>query len=87
MNKQEAIEIGFKELEHFTVMDAIHYDIGRRRFLSFGCIGTPNEMLFICESDRKNPTKTNDLICLHNYDFDGYITEAKLKDYIKTLST
>ena len=45
--KEKLIDIGFQELPHFTIVNNLIYDLGRNRHLSFGAIGTPNEMLFI----------------------------------------
>lgn len=85
MTKQDLIKLGFKEIPHFTVMDSVIFDLGRRRTLSAGCIGTPNEMVFICETDEKNDKKITDSICLHNYDYDGYLTESKIKSIITSI--
>lgn len=78
-DKQKLMELGFKEIPHFTVTNSLDYDLGRERRLSFGCIGTPNEMLWLCQQDHDDYKKTTDLICLHNYDYDGYITIEQIK--------
>ncbi|MGK0174077.1 MAG: hypothetical protein ACI9AT_000440 [Ulvibacter sp.] len=74
--------IGFEEIPHFTVMHAMTYDLGRRRFLSVGSIATPNEMVFIKEMDHDDPRKVTDMVCLHNFDYDGYLTEEKIESII-----
>ncbi len=84
LTKERVLELGFKELPHFTIQDSLIYDLGRNRELSIGCIGTPNEVMFICELDGDNIT---DLVCVHNYDFDGYLTEEKLSLLLTFLST
>lgn len=81
MTKQDARDMGFEDIPHFTVAGSLIYNLGRSRHLSFGCIGTPNEMIFICLSD--NEEKITDLVCLHNYDYDGYITKDKLTSMIE----
>ncbi len=86
MTNEDLLEIGFKKIPHFTVMNSLVYDLGRNRFLSIGCVGTPNEMLFIEEIDDEDPRKITDLICIHNYDYDGYITIEKIKELIKLIS-
>lgn len=86
MNKQEALEIGFKELPHFTVMDSLIFELCRNRHLSFGSIGTPNEMLWICQVDDHSRHIVTDAICLHNYDYDGFITKEKLKSLIDIIN-
>lgn len=83
MTKNDLIKIGFKEVPHFTVTGTLTYDIGRNRFLNIGCLGTPNEMLFICS---KNGDEVTDIITLHNWDYDGYITMTEIQDFIKVLS-
>lgn len=71
------IDIGFQELPHFTITNNLIYDLGRNRHLSFGSIETPNEMLFICETEEHNPQKIEGLIVLKNYDYDG---QTKIED-------
>ncbi len=78
MTEDDLIKIGFKRIPHFTVMNSLVYDLGRRRHLSIGCVGTPNEMIFLCEADYKSEKKIDDSICVHNYDYDGYVTEERI---------
>ncbi len=89
MNREETRQMlagyGFKEIPHFTVMKSMNLDLGRRRFLSIGCVGEPNEMMFIQEIDKDNNKKVTDLICVHNYDYDGYLTQEKLVHLLKGL--
>lgn len=85
MNRQQAIDLGFKALPWFTVHNAHVYDIGRFRQLSFSDIGNCNEMLTIIQLDRKDDCVVLDSICLHNFDYDGYMTVDKLKVLIFTL--
>lgn len=86
MEKKDLRNIGFKESPHFTIAGSLIYDLGRNRHLSFGSVGTPNEMLWICSTDEKDNKKVTDLICLHNYDYDGYMSESKLIELIKILT-
>lgn len=85
MTNDDLIAIGFKEIPHFTITNAVIYDLGRYRQLSAGCVGTPNEMLWICEIDRQNNKKITDLVCLHNWDYDGALTIEKVKNLISTI--
>jgi len=85
LSAEECLELGFERLQHFTVADNLIYQLGRNRHLSIGCVGTPNETLFICESDPKDYRKINDLICLHNYDYDGYLSKSKLQTLISSI--
>lgn len=86
MTKQDCINLGFAAIPHFTVADALTYNIRRNTYLSFGCVGTPNEMLWICTHDIGDPKKVTDLVCLHNYDLDGYMTRHKLINIINVLA-
>lgn len=86
MKREELYELGFTELPHFTIMESLIYDLGRGRHLSFGSIGTPNEMLFLCQKDNDNERKLSDAICLRNYDYDGYTTIEEIKQIINALT-
>ena len=82
LTAQLAQELGFKAIPHYTIARLMEYDLGRNRYLSLGSVGTPNEMLFITE---RNGTNVTDIICLHNYDYDGYLTQDKLHRIISAL--
>lgn len=77
MTNDDLIDLGFKPLSYFTIGNNVLYDLGRERFLSVGSVGTPNEMLFICEKERGKDA-ISDLICIHNYDYEGYLTKEKV---------
>lgn len=87
LTREEVLELGFKEIGHFTIMNSLEYNLGRDRRLSFGSIGTPNEMLFITEQDVTDPRETPSLICLHNYDYDGYMTLERLQLLLSFFNT
>jgi len=78
MTREKVLELGFKELSHFTIGNSLLYDLGRRRHLSLSSLATPNEMMFLCETTFGNDKQIDNLICIHNYDYDGYLTEEKL---------
>ena len=80
------IELGFKEIPQFTITKSLIYDLGRNRHLSFGSIETPNEMLFICETEEQNPQKIEEIIILKNYDYDGYTTIEDIKKIITAIT-
>ena len=82
MNNDDLIKLGFIPIPHFTIGNSVTYDLGRCRLLSASSVGTPNEMIFIIQTDDDVPSKISDIICLHNYDYDGYITEEKIKLYM-----
>ena len=75
MTNNDLIKLGFKPINSFTIGNVHLYDLGRDRQLSASCIGTPNEMVYITENDSDNPKQITDIICVHNYDYDGYLTE------------
>ena len=78
LNKEQVLELGFKELPHLNILNSLVLDIGRKRQLSIGCLGTPNEVMYIYEISHTNPQEIDDLVCLWNYDYDGYLTLEKL---------
>ena len=86
MTEEQALEAGFKKLPHFTIQNALIYDLGRNRHLSLGCIGTPNEMLFISETSTEDPEEIIECIVLHNYDYDGFLTMDRLLYFQKLKS-
>jgi hypothetical protein len=86
ITKDDLIDIGFNEIPHYTVSRSLIYPLGRHRHLSVACVGTPNEMLFISESDDQNEKHITDIICLHNYDYDGYLSIKKVLDIINSIT-
>ena len=84
LTREFLLHLGFTEIPHFTVGGVMIFDIGRNRHLSISSIGTPNEILFICHQDNNTIT---DLVCLHNYDYDGYLSETKLRRIISALTS
>lgn len=82
LTKEKCLELGFKELPHFTVGNSLTYLINRDRYLSISSVGTPNEMLFIYSADCNNPKEITDIITLHNYDYEGYLSEEKLLNLV-----
>lgn len=85
MTTDDLIRIGFKPIEHFTITNSHVYDLGRHRHISVGDVGTPNEMMWISETDDIDSRIINELINLHNYDYDGFLTEDKVLNIINTI--
>ena len=86
MTNEDLISIGFKPMPHYTVANSVVYDLGRDRQLSAGCVGTPNETLFVMElKEEEDNIIICDLVCLHNYDYDGYLTIEKVKGLISLI--
>lgn len=84
MKKESLLELGFTELPH-KVVDFLVYELGRQRQLSIGALGTPNEVMFISEVDPDDPRVITDTVCLHNYDYDGYLTLNKVFNLISII--
>ncbi len=85
LKEDDLLKLGFKRISHFTIGSSLIFDLNRNRNLSFSNIGTPNEVLFLCQNDEQDKRLITDLICLHNYDFDGYMTLKRIKKLIKIL--
>jgi hypothetical protein len=86
MSNEEFLSIGFVEYPHKVLNGNMRYDLGRYRALTIQNLGNPNEMIFIYEVDSDNETEITDLVCLHNYDFDGYLTLEKVKMLITAIT-
>ena len=71
MTTDNLLDIGFESIPHFTICNSHIYKLGRHRHLSVASVGTPNEMMFICETNEQNEKDITEIICLHNYDYDG----------------
>jgi hypothetical protein len=85
MTNETLLNIGFNIVPHFTIGNSVTYNLGRRRFLSASSVGTPNEFLYLYETSDEDDKKITDIICLHNYDYDGYLTEEKINGLIMWL--
>ena len=68
--------VGFEEVPTFTVMNSLTLHLTRGRILSIGCVNEPNEMMFMQQMGEDNIAE--DLICVHNYDYDGYLTKPRM---------
>ena len=80
ISKDWLLKLGFKGLDHFTIADSMTIDLGRNRQLSIGCVGNPNEMIFIQEINASNAKKIDDLVCIWNYDYDGFLHVHQLQN-------
>lgn len=74
---------GFYQLPHFTIQNNWIKDIGRGRFISVACVGTPNEMVFITEEEGK---EVKSIIVARNYDYDGKTYLHHIKALIFSLT-
>lgn len=64
------LKLGGEKIPHFTISNSIIIKTKRNQQLSFGCVGTPNFMVFLQELDPDNENKITDLIPIHNWDYD-----------------
>lgn len=76
MNRDAVIKRGFISTPHLVLKEVFALDVGRNRHISIGSLGTPNEVVFINQKDHNSGI--TDLVCIHNFDYDGYLTEQKL---------
>ena len=75
MTEEDLLSIGFVKGEL-----SLKYHLARKRFISVFCVGTPNEVVYLCYRDSVDVV--DDLICVHNFDYDGYLTREKLEHLI-----
>ncbi len=80
LTEEWLFKFGFEKIDHFTVNNAIIKNIKANKQLSFSDIGTPNEMVFLCDINNKDSKKVDDLVCIHNYDYDGYMHVHQLQN-------
>ena len=83
MTNDDLILLGFKTLPHATIGKNVVYDLSRGRQLSATCVGDPNEMLFLNTIENN---KVTDIVTIHNYDYDGYLTMDKLEAILTALT-
>ena len=74
---------GFYQLPNFTIQNSWMYNLGRDRFLSIACVGTPNEIVFLTE---EQAPEVKSLIVLKNYDYDGKTYLHQIQNIIFDLS-
>lgn len=86
LTRQALIDIGFKEVPHYTVMQSLVYDLGRSRYLSIGCLGTPNEMLIIGQFNNDCDKEITDVVVLKNFDYDGCVKMFQIKMIISAIT-
>lgn len=85
LSEKDLEAMGFEKVPHANILNSMIYSIGRNRILSMGNVGTPNEMLWICEV-APDGVQINDLVCLHNYDYEcRYIGRKRVEQLIECL--
>lgn len=73
------VKFGFQDIPHFTIGNTKWIDLGRNRRLSVSDVGNPNLMMYIQQVDVNGKT-INDLICLHNWDYDKHLYVHQLQN-------
>lgn len=84
MNKDILLQKGFISVPHSILGPIFILDIGRNRNISISLLGTPNEMIYLYE--RHHDGNITESICIHNFDYDGYLTETKLNNIISAFT-
>lgn len=89
-NREELIELGFIYNPSSIITHNLNYFIekkfGKIRTITLSDIGTPNEMIFFREGDARLNNQDDDLIVLHNFDYDGPITHTRIKSLMYGLT-
>jgi hypothetical protein len=85
ITRESLKKLGFVEVPHFTIGKVMTFKMGGRRVLSISDVGTPNEMMFIGQLTR-HEDRYDDLVRVHNYDFDGYMTQERMEALLKGLN-
>jgi len=86
LTEEWLVRAGGKRLPFPSILNPLIFDIGRNRILSCGCVGTPNEMIWICEVNATDSQKIDDLVCVHNYDYDGYMPVHRFQNIHHSLT-
>ena len=79
LTEEWLLKFGFEKLNHFTVHNPIHIELGRQRKLIVCSVGTPNEMVYI-DFEGEDNGSSRDLIVLKNYDYDGFTHVHQLQN-------
>ena len=88
VTKEILLACGAYQLPHFTIMNSFYLDLGRDRELSIGCVGSPNLIVFLKEVERNengDVIKINDIITIHNWDYDGELYLHQLQNLYAVL--
>ncbi len=80
------VRLGGEKLPYHNILNSIFFKVGRNRIVSVGNVGTPNEMIWLCQVNATNDKIIDDLICLRNYDYDGYTPVHTFQNLIHALT-
>ena len=81
--EQQLCELGFTKPNKNKLEISYKYHLGRRRLISARCLGTGNESMWLCYKEDMDGEVIDDLICLHNVDYDGQLTISKVKHLVE----
>lgn len=68
LTQEILLKMGFVLIKTAIITRTMQISLGRDRYLSVACAGTPNEAVYISEEEAP---VVKDIICLRNYDYDG----------------
>lgn len=83
LTEEDCIQLGFEKHVPFSVLNRLIFSLGNDRTLLISNLGTPNEMLWIAEV--VDQIFITDIVCLHNYDYQGFLNKEKLTALINIL--
>lgn len=83
ITERELVRMGFLQVAPHNTTRVWVRELGRDRYLLLGDVGSPNEMLFICEGALDQTP--SDAVCLHNFDFEGPLTTQKIEEFLALL--
>ena len=86
LNEDWLVRLGGEKLPYHNILNSIFFKVGRNRIVSVGNVGTPNEMIWLCQVNATNDKIIDDLICLRNYDYDGYTPVHTFQNLIHALT-
>lgn len=85
LTEQDLLDIGFKRTSYnVSMVQIMDYSLGRKLVLSVINVGTPNEMVMLCD-DLKHEYHVPEVIAIHNYDYDWFITKERINALINAL--
>lgn len=82
LTNEDLINVGFKPYNRFTIMNTVYLDVERDIQIKVGCVGTPNEIVFLVHH-WGDACEEQDLVCIHCFDYDGYLTLEKVMNILK----
>ena len=83
LTEEILLKCAFQALPYFTVTNSHMISLGRERWLSIGDTENANQMVWLQHIERRNVT---DLVCVHNYDYDGRMALHQLQNLYYSLT-